>query len=73
MSVAWSPAGRARTTRMNPPYLDYYKDVVGGGARAGAFIAAQHLFVNNIRGRRHRRHRPLNLGHFHSAMTSSGS
>lgn len=49
----------------NKPYLDYYKDVVEGGARAGAFIAAQHMFVNNIRGRGVPTPPPSNLGHYH--------
>jgi mannose-6-phosphate isomerase-like protein (cupin superfamily) len=49
----------------NKPYLDYYKDVVGGGARAGAFIAAQHMFVNNIRGRATVTPPASNLGHYH--------
>lgn len=47
------------------PYLDYYKDVVGGGARAGAFIAGDHLFVNNIRGPGIKTPPPSDLGHFH--------
>ncbi len=33
------------------PYLEWYKDVVGGECRAGAFIASDHMFVNNIRGK----------------------
>lgn len=49
----------------NPLFVDYYKDVVGGSARATAFIAAQHLFVNNIRGRATPTPPPSNLGHFH--------
>ncbi len=49
----------------NRPFLDYYKDVVGGGARAGAFVAAQHLFVNNIRGKATPTPPSSNLGHFH--------
>ena len=50
---------------MNRPHLDYYKDVVEGGARAGPFIAAQHLFVNNIRGRATATPPASNLGHYH--------
>ncbi len=50
---------------MNKPYLDYYKDVVEGGARAGPFISAQHMFVNNIRGRGVATPPASNLGHFH--------
>ncbi|WP_277970761.1 cupin domain-containing protein [Sphingomonas echinoides] len=49
----------------NKPYLDYYTDVVGGGTRPGAFIAAQHLFVNNIRGRATVTPPASNLGHYH--------
>ncbi|UUL83125.1 cupin domain-containing protein [Sphingomonas qomolangmaensis] len=47
------------------PFLDYYGDVVEGGARASAFIADQHLFVNNIRGRATPTPPASNLGHFH--------
>jgi hypothetical protein len=49
----------------NPLYLDYYKDVVQGGERATAFVATQHLFVNNIRGRATPTPPSSNLGHFH--------
>jgi mannose-6-phosphate isomerase-like protein (cupin superfamily) len=49
----------------NKPYLDYYKDVVGPDARAGAFIASDHMFVNNIRGKGTPTPPPSNLGHFH--------
>ncbi|MGK6323398.1 cupin domain-containing protein [Sphingomonas sp. DT-51] len=49
----------------NPLYLDYYKDVVQANTRPGAFIAAQHLFVNNIRGRATPTPPASNLGHFH--------
>lgn len=47
------------------PYLDYYGDVVNGDERAGAFIADQHMFVNNIRGPATPTPPPSNLGHFH--------
>lgn len=47
------------------PYLDYYGEIVGKGARPGAFIADQHLFVNNIRGRATPTPPASNLGHFH--------
>lgn len=47
------------------PFLDYYGDVIAGGARPGAFIADQHLFVNNIRGRATPTPPASNLGHFH--------
>ena len=50
---------------MNQPYLDYYKDVVGGTTRATAFISSQHMFVNNIRGRGVATPPASNLGHFH--------
>lgn len=50
---------------MNKPYLDYYKDVVEGGARPGPFIAAQHMFVNNIRGRATPTPPASVLGHYH--------
>lgn len=57
--------GRGGFDDKNKPYLDYYKDVVEGGGRPGAFIATQHLFVNNIRGRGTETPPPSNLGHFH--------
>jgi mannose-6-phosphate isomerase-like protein (cupin superfamily) len=47
------------------PYLDYYKDVIEGGARPREFIASPGLFVNNIRGRATETPPPSNLGHFH--------
>lgn len=47
------------------PYLDYYKDVVEGGQKAGSFIAGDHLFVNNIRGRGMKTPPASDLGHFH--------
>lgn len=50
---------------VNRPYLDYYKDVIQGGARPTAFIADQHMFVNNIRGRATPTPPASNLGHFH--------
>ncbi|MBO9670432.1 MAG: cupin domain-containing protein [Sphingobium sp.] len=50
---------------MNRPYLDYYKDVVGGSGRATAFISSQHMFVNNIRGPGTETPPASNLGHFH--------
>lgn len=49
----------------NQPYLDYFGDVVNGDKRATAFIADQHLFVNNIRGRATPTPPASNLGHFH--------
>ena len=53
----------------NKPYLDYYKDVVKGGARAGAFIASDHFFMNNIRGMGVAMPPATDLGHFHVDMT----
>ena len=53
----------------NKPYLDYYKDVVNGGARGGAFIASDHMFMNNIRGMGVPMPPASNLGHFHVDMT----
>ena len=53
----------------NKPYLDYYKDVVKGGARAGAFIAGDHFFMNNIRGMGVPMPPATDLGHFHVDMT----
>ncbi|MGZ3275981.1 MAG: cupin domain-containing protein [Phenylobacterium sp.] len=49
----------------NRPYLDYFKDVVQGGQRATAFIASDHMFMNNIRGRGAPTPPPTDLGHFH--------
>jgi mannose-6-phosphate isomerase-like protein (cupin superfamily) len=51
------------------PYLDYYKDVVNGGARGGAFIASDHFFMNNIRGMGTPMPPASDLGHFHVDMT----
>jgi mannose-6-phosphate isomerase-like protein (cupin superfamily) len=53
----------------NKPYLDYYKDVVNGGARGGAFISSDHFFMNNIRGMGVPMPPASNLGHFHVDMT----
>ena len=53
----------------NKPYLDYYKDVVNGSARAGAFIASDHFFMNNIRGMGVPMAPATDLGHFHVDMT----
>ena len=50
-------------------YLDYYKDVVNGGGRGGAFIADDHFFVNNIRGMGVPTPPATNLGHFHAEYT----
>ena len=57
--------GDGKYDAQNKPYLDYFKDVIGGGARAGAFISGDHMFVNNIRGRGTPTPPPSNLGHFH--------
>jgi mannose-6-phosphate isomerase-like protein (cupin superfamily) len=51
------------------PYLDYYKDVVEGGARGGAFISSDHFFMNNIRGMGTPMPPATDLGHFHADMT----
>ena len=53
----------------NRPYLDYYKDVVQGGARAGAFVAGDHMFVNNIRGPAKPTPPASDLGHYHVDFT----
>lgn len=57
--------GDGKYDEVNKPYLDFFKDVVQGGARAGAFISGDHMFVNNIRGRGTPTPPPSNLGHFH--------
>ena len=57
--------GDGKYDDVNKPYLDYFKDVIQGGARAGAFISADHMFVNNIRGKGTPTPPPSNLGHFH--------
>jgi len=46
-------------------HLDFFKDVVNGGQRAGAFISGAHLFVNNIRGKGIKTPPTSDLGHFH--------
>jgi quercetin dioxygenase-like cupin family protein len=51
------------------PYLDYYKDVVNGNGRGGAFISSDHFFMNNIRGMGVPTPPPTNLGHFHAEYT----
>jgi len=55
----------------NKPYLDYFKDVVQGGARATAFISSDHMFVNNIRGPGTPTPPPSNKGHFHFGFDES--
>ena len=57
--------GAGSFTDVNRPYLDYYGEVVGKGARATAFIADQHMFVNNIRGKGIETPPVANLGHYH--------
>jgi len=57
--------GDGKYDEANKPYLDYFKDVVQGGARAGAFVSGDHMFVNNIRGRGTPTPPPTNKGHFH--------
>jgi len=57
--------GDGKYDDVNKPYLDFFKDVVQGGARAGAFVSGDHMFVNNIRGRGTPTPPPSNLGHFH--------
>lgn len=55
----------------NKPYLDYNKDVINGSTRATAFIASDHMFVNNIRGKGVPTPPATNLGHFHVDFTES--
>lgn len=57
--------GAGRYREQDRAHLDYYKEVINGGQRAGAFIAGDQLFVNNIRGRGIATPPPNNLGHFH--------
>jgi mannose-6-phosphate isomerase-like protein (cupin superfamily) len=57
--------GDGKYDDVNRPYLDYFKDVVEGGKRAGAFISGDHMFINNIRGKGTPTPPPTNLGHFH--------
>ena len=57
--------GDGKYDEVNKPYLDYFKDVVGGSARAGAFISGDHMFINNIRGKGTPTPPSTNLGHFH--------
>lgn len=60
--VTGGPGGHDERNR---PYLDYYGEIVGKRTRPGAFIADQHMFVNNIRGRATPTPPASNLGHFH--------
>jgi mannose-6-phosphate isomerase-like protein (cupin superfamily) len=57
--------GDGKYDEANKPYLDFFKEVVQGGARAGAFISGDHMFVNNIRGKGTPTPPPSNRGHFH--------
>src|SRR3569833_1551938 len=57
--------GDGKYDEVNKPYLDYFKDVVGRGARAGAFISGDHMIINNIRGKGTTTTPPTNLGHNH--------
>ena len=57
--------GDGKYDEANKPYLDFQKDVIQGGVRAGAFVSGDHMFVNNIRGRGTPTPPPSNLGHFH--------
>lgn len=50
----------------NKPYLDYYKDVIGGSTRATAFISDAQMFMNNIRGPGIKTPPPTSRGHFHA-------
>ena len=50
----------------NKPYLDYYRDVIGGSTKATAFIASDQVFMNNIRGPGIITPPPSNRGHFHA-------
>ena len=59
------PGGPGGFDESHRPYLDYYGNVVNGDERAGAFIADQHMFVNNIRGPATPTPPASNLGHFH--------
>ena len=61
--------GAGSWDNQNRPYLDYYKDVVNGGAPAGAFVAGDHMFINNIRGMGVPRPPDSDLGHFHVDFT----
>jgi mannose-6-phosphate isomerase-like protein (cupin superfamily) len=61
----FATGGAGSWDAQNKPYLDYYKDVIGGGARAGAFVSSQHMFINNIRGRSQPTPPTTNLGHYH--------
>jgi mannose-6-phosphate isomerase-like protein (cupin superfamily) len=57
--------GRGAYDERNKPYLDFNKDIVNGGGRAGAFISDDKTFANVIRGRGQPPPPPSNFGHFH--------
>jgi mannose-6-phosphate isomerase-like protein (cupin superfamily) len=57
--------GDGKYDEVNKPYLDFFKDVVATGVRAGPFISGDHMFMNNIRGRGTPTPPPANIGHFH--------
>jgi mannose-6-phosphate isomerase-like protein (cupin superfamily) len=57
--------GRGQYDERNRPYLDFQKDIVQGGGRAGAFVTDDRGFANVIRGRAQPRAPDTELGHFH--------
>ena len=57
--------GDGKYDEVNKPSLDYFKAVVDGGGRAGAFISGDHFFFNNIRGKGVATPPSTNRGHFH--------
>ncbi len=59
------PGGPGGFDERHEPYIDYYGEVIAKDARGSAFIADQHMFVNNIRGPATPTPPASNLGHFH--------
>jgi mannose-6-phosphate isomerase-like protein (cupin superfamily) len=63
--VKVSYTGRGEYDDINKPYLDFEKDIVTAGGRAGPFVKDDKTWVNIIRGPGQPAPPPTNLGHFH--------
>jgi mannose-6-phosphate isomerase-like protein (cupin superfamily) len=63
--VKVSFTGRGGYDDLNKPYLDFEKNIVTAGGRAGPFVKDDKTWVNLIRGPGQPAPPPTNLGHFH--------